>query len=166
MLPSMVCFIIGYGLYKRVDVFACFVGGAKEGLGVGVKILPSLIALVVAVRMLRASGAMDLILMLFAPIAKLFGIPSEVFPLSIMHTVSGSGGLALYKSVIDDHGPDSFIGRVASVIQGSTETTLYTIAVYYGALKIKKTRHTLAASLSADFANLIFSVLFVKLLFG
>ena len=166
MVPISIAGIVGYGLVKGAPVFDLFVEGAKEGMGVAVRILPSLVALIVAVGMFKASGGLDLLSFALSPIGNLFGLPREVMPLALMRPVSGSGAMVIFTDIIRTYGPDGVIGRIASVMQGSTETTFYTIAVYYGAAGIKNTRHTVPAALSADVTGFVMSALAVKLLMG
>lgn len=165
-IPLIMSLIVLTGLVKGVPIFDCFIDGAADGLRVAVKILPALVALLTSVGMLKASGAMDVICFALEPVARFLGLPSEVMPLALLRPISGSGALAIFGDIISTYGPDGFIGRVASVMQGSTETTFYTIAVYYGVTEVKKTRHTLAASISGDLAGFILSSAFVTLLFG
>lgn len=163
MIPMLIGGIFLWGLTQGVDVFGAFLEGAAEGLRVTVSILPALVCLLTAVSMFRASGAMDLLVWAASPIARLLGIPEELLPLALMRPLSGSGAMVLFTDILKQYGPDSFLGRVASVIEGSTETTFYTIAVYYGATRVKKTGPTLAASLAGDLTGMIFSVLTVGL---
>ncbi len=165
IIPLVVCVILGYALYKKVDIFSAFATGAKQGMHTTADIFPSLVCLVVCVGMLKSSGALDFIGYLLSPIANLFNIPTEVIPLSIIRPISGSGALAIFEQTLKTHGADSTIGRIASVMQGSTETTFYTIAVYYGACKIKKIRHTLWCALLADFIGFVMSVIAVNITF-
>ncbi|MCI5905429.1 MAG: spore maturation protein [Oscillospiraceae bacterium] len=166
IIPLFIGLIIIYGCIKKVDIFDEFLSGARENLKTGVDILPSLIAMITAIGMFKASGAMELLAKAMSPVTEFLGFPSECLPLAIMRPVSGSGALAVFETILSEVHPDSFAGRVASVILGSTETTFYTIAVYYGAANIKNTRHTLASALSADFTGFIISVLTVRLIFG
>ena len=166
IIPVFIGLIIIYGCIKKVDVFDEFLSGARENLQTGVDILPSLIAMITAIGMFKASGAMELLAKAMSPVTEFLGFPSECLPLAIMRPVSGSGALAVFETILNEVHPDSFAGRVASVILGSTETTFYTIAVYYGAANIKNTRHTLVSALSADFTGFIVSVLTVRLIFG
>ena len=165
IIPSFVVLIIVYGLFRKVNVFEEFTAGAKENIFVGLEILPTLIAMITAIGMFKASGAMTLIAQLMKPVTDFLGFPQECLSLAIMKPVSGSGSLAILEAILSENSPDSFAGRVASVIAGSTETTFYTIAVYYGATRIKKTRHTLISSISADITGFIFSALTVRLFF-
>lgn len=164
VIPICAAIVILWGIYKRTDIFGEFVKGAADNLKTCAELLPTLIALITAVGMFKASGAMELITNVSAQIFDSIGFPSQCLPLALIRPVSGSGALAVYESIISDSGPDSFAGKVASVMLGSTETTFYTLAVYYGAAGIKRTRHTLAASLTGDLTGFIFSVLTVNLL--
>jgi len=166
IVPLVISGILVYGLYKDVDVFDCFLLGAREGLQTAVNILPSLVALMTCVGMFKASGALDVITHYLSPAAGLVGIPREVIPLAVLRPISGSGALVLFTDILGTYGPDSFVGRVASVIEGSSETTFYTIAVYYGAVKIGGIRHTLPASLTADLVGFIMSAVMVRAVFG
>ncbi|MBR5441744.1 MAG: spore maturation protein [Clostridia bacterium] len=154
-----------HGLFKGIDVFSTFLEGAKSGFKIVLGIAPSLIALIVAIEMLKSSGALDMLCSFTAPVTRLLGIPEPLTPLTILSPISGSGSLGMFESILKDNSPDSFIGRVASVMMGSTETTFYTTTVYYGSVGIKKTRHTLPAALCADFTSFILSPRIVKLFF-
>ena len=166
ILPLIVLFFLVYGLLTGVAVFDVFLQGAKEGLSTAAHILPSLVGLMTAVGVFKASGALDLLSHGLKPVAQLLGLPAEVMPLALLRPISGSGGMAVFRDLLQNHGPDSFVGRVTSVMMGSTETTFYTIAVYYGAIGVRKTKHTLPAALSADLAGFVFSSLAVIWLFG
>ncbi len=166
LIPAVLCGITVYALCKRVDVFGVFIEGAKEGLKTSASIVPALVALMTCVGMLKASGALDFFTYGLSPVANLLGLPKEVLPLAILRPVSGSGAMAVYQGILEAFGPDSYIGRVASVIQGSTETTFYTIAVYCGAVKVTRTRHTLPAGLAADLAGFVMSAMMVRVFFG
>ena len=164
VIPVFIALIMIVGLIKKVDVFGEFTDGAKENLRSAFEVLPALIALMTAIGMFKASGGLDIISAAISPITELLGFPRECIPLAIIRPVSGSGALAVFESILNDISPDSFPGRVASVMIGSTETTFYTVAVYYGITKVKKTRHTIASSLTADLTGFIFSALTVRLL--
>jgi len=166
ILPCAVVFIVCFGLWKKASVFDVFTGGAKEGAVTAFKILPSLVGLMVAVSMLRASGALDAVAWLIKPVLRYTGLPAELVPLVLLRPVSGGGSLALLESTLQAYGADSMLGRMAAVLQGSTETTFYALTVYYGSVGIKKTRHTLGAALTGDAAGFIFSVLAVRLVFS
>lgn len=165
ILPLFVCIIVIYGFFKKIDVFDAFTDGAKNGFNVFLSILPSLTALFLAIEMLKSSGGTELLTKLLAPVGKLLHIPSEVLPMCILSPVSGGGSLSVFESIISEYGPDSYIGRVASVMMGSSETTFYAIAVYFGAVNIKKIRHTAICSLCADLTSFIVSGIVVRLLF-
>ena len=165
ILPIFIFIIIGFGTYKRIDVFGTFVDGAKKGFDVFLSILPSLTALFLAVQMLKSSHGIEIITKILTPIADLLKIPPETLAMCILSPISGGGSLSIYESIINEYGPDSYIGRVASVMMGSTETTFYAIAVYYGAIGVKKIRHTAFCSLCADLTSFILAGVFVRLLF-
>lgn len=156
--------MVVFGAIKKVDLFETFKDGAKEGVTGLLSIAPSLIGLIVAVTMLQASGFFDVVTVVLGPVCGFIGVPPEVLPLGLMRPVSGSGSFALLSSLLDKYGADSYIGRVASVMAGSTETTFYAIAVYYGSVGIKKTRHTIPAALTADMLGMVFSALCCKML--
>lgn len=163
VVPISIILIIIFGLTKRVPLFDAFTIGAKEGISSTFAIAPSLIGLITAVAMLRASGFFELLSELLSPITNALGFPSEVLPLALMRPISGSGSFALLDDLFTRFSPDSFIGKVASVIAGSTETTFYAVAVYYGAVGIKKTGYTIPAALISDFAGVVLAPLSVRL---
>lgn len=165
-VPAVILAIVLFGCLHGVPVFDTFVAGAKEGLRTTVSILPTLIGLIMAVSMLSASGALDLFSSLLAPAARFLGLPAQVMPLALIKPFSGSGSTAVLTQIYRDCGPDSFAGRVASVMAGSTETTFYAVAVYYGAVGIKKSRHTIPAALLGDLTACILSALTVHIFFG
>ncbi|MBQ5318168.1 MAG: spore maturation protein [Oscillospiraceae bacterium] len=166
IIPFFIALIMIIGLVKKVDVFSEFTDGAKENLKAAVSVLPALVALMTAIGMFKASGALEFISLAISPLTSFLGFPEECIPLAIIRPVSGSGALAVFESILTDVSPDSFAGRVASVIIGSTETTFYTIAVYYGITKVKKTRQALPASLAADFTGFVISALTVRIILG
>lgn len=166
VIPFFIALIMLIGLIRRVDIFSEFTEGAAENLKAAFDVLPALIALMTAIGMFKASGALEVISEAISPVTGFLGFPEECIPLAIIRPVSGSGALAVFESILNDVSPDSFAGRVASVIIGSTETTFYTIAVYYGITGVKKTRHAIASSLTADFTGFILSALTVRLLLG
>ncbi len=165
ILPIFLLIIIEFGFYKKIDVFGTFVDGAKKGFDVFLSILPSLTALFLAVQVLKSSQGIDILTKLLTPIANLLKIPAETLPLCILSPISGGGSLTVFESIISEYGADSYIGRVASVMMGSTETTFYAIAVYFGAVGVKKIRHTAFCSLCADLTSFILAGFFVRLLF-
>lgn len=155
-----------YGLYKRVPVYESFVEGAKEGFQVAVRIIPYLVAILFAIAMFRASGAMDFLVAALDPILSRIGFPGEVVPMAIIRPLTGSGSAAIVVDMINQYGEDSILVKMAAVMFGSTETTFYVIAVYFGAVNIKKTRHALPAGLTADIAAMLIAVWVVRLLFA
>lgn len=163
ILPLLVVSVVLYAFIKKVPVFECFIKGVRKGLSTAYNIFPSITAFVVAVAMFTSSGADHILSSLMSPLTSFFGIPDEVVPLAAMSPLSGGGALTVFESVLSSSGPDSFAGRVASVMMGSTETTLYALTVYYGAASVKNTRHTLFAGLSADFTAFVMSAVFVRL---
>ncbi len=163
-MPAFIAVFVAFGLIKRVGVYDCFIEGAKEGASCMAGIIPALVGLMVAVNMLRESGALQLISTAIAPALNLVGLPAEVLPLALLRPVSGSASLAVVSDIFGTLGPDSVAGKVASVMMGSTETTFYTIAVYFGAVGIKKTRHTTAAALCADLCGIIMSAVVARML--
>ena len=162
-IPAVMVFILVFGLIKKVDVFEAFLEGAKEGTVTTFQIMPAIIAILTAVGMLKASGAMDLLIQLLSPVCQLVGFPAELTPLAIVRPISGSGSLAILSQVLNDYGPDSLTGQIASVLQGSTETTFYTVVVYCGAVQISRTRYTVPCALASDFAGMIMSAAAVRI---
>ena len=165
-IPGVIFVIIVYALFKRVNVFDSFMQGAKGGVQTAIGILPSLIGLVMAVSMLRESGALEIIIKILSPAAKFLGIPEDIIPLAVLNPISGGGSLTMYENILKTIGPDTYVGRVASVMMGSTETTFYAITVYYGSVGIKKTRQTRPAAVCADIMSYIASSHIVKFFFG
>ena len=165
VLPLLLAGTAAIGLGRRVDIYAALTRGAEEGLHTLLRIVPALVGLLTAVGMFRASGAMELFSGLLAPVLTALGIPAETAPLMLVRPVSGSGALAVATDLITRFGPDSYIGRVAAVMLGSTETTFYTIAVYFGSAGIHRTRHAVPAALTADLVGFAASALAVRLFF-
>ncbi len=163
-IPVFIVSFIVFGLIRKVNVYECFVEGAKSGVESMFGIIAPLVGLMVAISMFRESGALEIIAKALSPILSYVGLPAEVLPLSILRPISGSASLALVTDIFKTYGPDSQIGKIASVMMGSTETTFYTIAVYFGAVGIKNTRHTIPSALSADLTGIIFSALIVSLM--
>lgn len=158
IIPLLILCIIGYGLLKGVAVYEVFVDGAKEGFNIAVNIIPYLVAMLFAIAIFRASGALDFILTLLTPIADLLGFPAEVIPMGLIRPLTGSGSVAVLSELINTHGEDAIIVKIAAVMFGSTETTLYVLAVYFGAINITKTRYAIQAGLIADFAGFIAAI--------
>ena len=166
IIPLLLSAVAVCGMGRRVDVYGALTRGAEEGLTVLLRIIPALVGLLTAVSMFRASGAMEWVSCLCAPLLETAGIPPETAPLMLIWPVSGSGALAVASELITTHGPDSYAARVAAVMLGSTETTFYTIAVYFGSAGIHRTRHTIPAALTADLTGFLASALAVRLFFG
>ena len=166
VVPALLVFTAAWCAYIKVDLFSAMSAGAKDGWQVVKSILPSLVVLLTAVYMLRASGALEALANLCAPLFSLLGIPAETAALIFLRPVSGSGALAVGSELMSRFGSDSYIGRCAAVMLGSTETTFYVIAVYFGALGIKKTRHAVPAALVADLTGFVMAALTVRLFFS
>jgi spore maturation protein SpmB len=166
-IPVIIVMFIGYGAYKKVKVYEQFVEGAKEGFNIAIRIIPYLVAMLVAIAIFRAGGAMNNWLV---PILKFvtepIGMPAEALPMALMRPLSGSGSLGIMAEIMKVHGPDSFIGILVSTFYGSTETTFYVLAVYFGAVNIKNTRYALPVGLIADVAGILAALFIVKLLYG
>ena len=166
VLPAMIVGIPLYGLLKRVPVYESFVEGGKEGFGVAVRIIPFIVAIIFSIGMFRASGAMEWLSSTLSPVLALIGMPSEVLPMAIVRPLTGSGSVAIVADLAERYGTDSMITRMASTMFGSTETTFYVIAVYFGAVGVSKTRHAVPAGLLADAAAMLFAVWLCLLFFG
>jgi spore maturation protein B len=166
VIPVIIIGFPLYGLYKRVPVYEEFVSGAKDGFQVAVNIIPYLVAILFAVAMFRASGAMDFLVEGLRPLLAPLGIPPEVLPMAITRPLTGSGSAGIMLDLITRYGADSLIVKTAATMFGSTETTFYVVAVYFGAVNIKKTRHAIPAGLSADIVAMILAVYVVRWLFG
>ena len=166
MLPALVAIFVLYGWVRRVPVYESMVEGAKEGFQVALRIIPFLVAILVVIGMFRASGGLDLIVGLIAPLTALVGMPGEALPMALLRPLSGSGALGVASEAMTVHGPDSVIGYMVSTYQGSTETTFYTLAVYFGAVGVKATRHTVPACLMADVTGILAATFIVNLMFG
>ncbi len=166
VLPAIIVGFPLYGMIKKVRVYEEFVEGAKEGFGVAVMIIPYLIAILFAIGMFRASGALDFLTEGLRPVLGAIGIPSEVVPMGLIRPLTGSGSAAVVLDMIGQHGEDSILVKMAATMFGSTETTFYVIAVYFGAVNIRKTRHAVPAGLIADIFAMFVAVYIVLLLFG
>ena len=165
LIPAIIAGVSIYGMAKGVDVYGALLQGAAEGLQILLSILPALVTLLTAVAMLRASGAMELLAAVLAPVTDRLGIPAETVPLMLVRPISGSAALGVGSELINAYGPDSSVGRTAAVMLGSTETTFYTIAVYFGAAGIRRTRYAVPAALCADLAGFFFAALTVRMFF-
>ncbi|MCF7809315.1 MAG: spore maturation protein [Candidatus Marinimicrobia bacterium] len=165
-IPLLMLTIIIHGRYKQVKVYEVFTEGAKEGFDVAVRIIPYLVAILVAIGAFRSSGALDILTGLLTPLTSMIGMPGEVIPMALMRPLSGSGAIGIVSELINTYGADSLPARMAAVMEGSTETTFYVLAVYFGSVGIKKTRHALPAALLADLAGIISAVLVTQIMFG
>lgn len=163
-MPLFIGLFVIYGLIKKVGVYDCFTEGAKEGAKSMAGIIAPLVGLMVAINMLRESGALEIIANAVSPVLSKLGLPPEVLPLALLRPVSGSASLAIVTDLFKESGPDSVAGKIASVMMGSTETTFYTIAVYFGAVGIKNTRHTITSAMSADLTGIILSAIIARAL--
>ena len=166
MLPTLIAALILYGWVRKVRVYDSLVEGAKQGFQVALRIIPYLVAILVVIGMLRASGGVDLLTTGLAPLTGMIGLPAEALPMALLRPLTGSGAFAIMGEAMTTYGADSLIGYMVSTFQGSTETTFYTLAVYYGAIGIKHTRHTVPACLLADTAGILGAVFIVNLMFG
>lgn len=164
IVPLVMAIIIISGLVKKQPVFGCFLEGAKEGFSTMYSIAPSLIGLITAIGMLKASGALDMLTGLFAPLTSLIGIPEEVTPLLMLRPISGSGSLAILNQIVEDNGANSLVAKAAAVMAGSTETTFYCIAVYFGAVGVKRISYTVPCALIGDFAGMVMACLSVRVM--
>lgn len=166
LLPILIVAIVLFGMGRRVKVYETFVASAKEGFQIAVTIIPFLVAILVAIGMFRASGAMEAIVSVLGPVTSSLGFPAEALPMALVRPLSGSGALAVMTETMRAHGPDSFVGYLVSVLNGSMETTFYVIALYFGSVQVRTLRHTLAACLAADVAGIISATVVCRLFFG
>lgn len=162
MIPGLIFYVVGFGLLMKKDIYDEFVTGAKEGFQITYGILPTLIGLMTAVGVLRASGALELVAAVIQPFIQILHFPTELVPLILVKTVSSSAATSLLLDLFKEYGPDSYLGQLASVICASTETIFYTMSVYFLAAGVKKTRYTLSGALFATFAGVVASVFLVS----
>lgn len=165
-IPFVVVAIPLYAICKKVPVYSVFCDGAKDGLAVAAKIVPYLVCMLCGIGMFRQSGAMDYVVAVLSPVTELIKMPGEILPMGIMRSFSGGGAETLLVDLLDNYGADSLIGRMASVAMGSTETTFYCIAVYFGCIGVSKTRHAIAAGLMADLASLLAACIITNIMWG
>jgi len=164
IIPLLILGMLGVGVARKVKVYEVFIKGAKEGFSLAILIIPYLVAILAAVGMFRKSGGMDTLVATIGPFTEAVGLPSEVLPLALLRPLSGSGSFGLTAELIETHGPDSYIGELASTMNGSTETTFYVLAVYFGSVGVSRIRHAVPAGLAADLTGVFASVMAVKLL--
>ncbi|MGG4395135.1 spore maturation protein [Paenibacillus thiaminolyticus] len=165
-IPAIIVFIPLYAYFKRIPVYESFVEGAKDGFQTSINIIPTLVGMMVAISVFRASGAMEWIVGWFAPLLSWLGVPSEVLPLAFLRPITGAGSLAFTTDLIKTYGADSMIGRMASTIQGSTDTTLYVLMVYFGAIGIRNGRYALKVGLFSDLVGFVAAIIVCLLVFG
>ena len=165
-LPVILIGILTFGLIKKVPLYEEFTEGAKEGFKVSVKIIPYLVAIIVGISMLRASGAIDMLAHFMSPVLNKFNVPADILPLMIVRSLSGSGALGIFSDIANNMGPDSYATKLAAVMVGSSETTFYVLAVYFGAVGITKIRYALIGGLLADLIGIIAAVSVCNLMFA
>lgn len=165
VIPGIVFLIVFYGFYKKIDVYEAFISGVEEGLSMALKIFPTMFAMVVSIDILIKSNALNALITLIEPICLRLSVPKEILPLAFIRPISGSSSLVLMSDLLKTYGPDSFIGRVASLIQGSTDTTIYIIGLYFSSIGIKKIKYSLIVGLLADLFAIILSILVVSYFF-
>lgn len=165
-VPAIFIVILFAAMLKKVKAYDMFIEGAKDGIETVIKIMPSLVGLLVAVGVFKASGALDIIIFILRPVTDLLGMPPQVAPLALLRPISGSASFAFVTDIIKAFGPDTYEGRVAATMMGSTETIFYTLAVYYGSVGIKNIRYTLVAALMADVISIIASLWACRFIFG
>ncbi len=165
-IPALMIFVVIVGAIRKVKIYDAFVEGAKEGFNVGVRIIPYLVAMLVAIGIFRAGGAMEMLSTLVGPVTRWLGMPPEVLPMAIVRPLSGSGALGVMSEILKAHGPDSLIGRTVSVMMGSSETTFYVLAVYFGSVNIVRTRQAVPAGIIVDITAALLSCWVARLIFG
>lgn len=166
LVPFFVLFIILYGFYKKVNLYDSFLVGAKNGLVTIFQIAPAVIGMVFATNLFLNSHFLDYVFSFFTPVIEFFHIPIEVLPMALVRPISGTASLAIMSNLFSLYGPDSFVGRLASTLQGCTDTTIYVLALYFGSIKVTKTKHALSAGLFADFVGIVAAFVITYLFFG
>ncbi|WP_066047455.1 spore maturation protein [Robertmurraya korlensis] len=165
-IPVLIAVILLYGTYKQVPTYESFVEGGKEGIKIAVSIIPFLVGMLVAISVFRASGALEYFMGFLKPTLEAVGVPPEIAPLAIIRPISGTAALGMTSDLMAQHGPDSYIGRLAATLQGSTDTTFYVLTVYFGAVGIKKMGDALKVGLLADLVGIIAAIVVVTIVFG
>lgn len=165
IIPVMIAVILLNGMRKKIDVFSVFTDGAKDGLQTSFRILPALIGLMTCIGMLKASGAVDIFCTVLEPFSEKLGIPPEVLPLALFRPLSGSGSLSICQQILTEYGPDSPIGRIASILQSSGETTFYIVSLYYGSIGVSRTRHAIPSALFGDLVCILASCWIIRIFF-
>lgn len=166
LIPCFILIVLLTATYKKIPTYETFVEGGKEGVKLAFSLLPFLVGMIVSIGILQASGAMTAFIELIEPVLTFIGVPAEILPLALVRPISGTAALGMTTDLIENFGPDSFIGRLASTMQGSTDTTLYILTVYFGAVGIKKMRYALKVGLLADLIGIIASIVIVNIVFG
>lgn len=165
-IPLMIAIFVVWAIIKKVPLYEVFVDGAKEGFSTAVRIIPYLVAMLFAIGMFRASGAMDILVMILSPLTNIIGMPAEALPMALLRPLSGSGSLGVMSEIMKTYGPDSFIGVLVSTMYGSSETTFYVLAVYFGAVQIRKTRHAVPVGIIADICGMLGALIICRVVFG
>lgn len=165
VIPIMVLVVVMYGIYKKVNVYDTFISGCKEGFDMILTILPNIFAMILAINLFLNSNILGIIEILLKPLLSLIDVPFEIVPMAIMRPISGASSLVILNDLFSKYGPDSFIGYLVSVMQGSSDTTFYVLTLYFGSVGIKKIRYSLYAGLLADLIGIIISIIVVKLMF-
>lgn len=165
VIPFVVLFIIFYGLIKKVEIYEAFLIGVKEGLSMSIKIFPTMFAMVIGVDVLIKSNLITDVTRIIEPLLNLLNFPKELVPMSLMRPISGNSSLILMNEIFRTHGPDSYLGRIASVIQGSTDTTIYILSLYFSSIGVKKIRYSLIVGLLTDLTAIILSMVVINILF-
>lgn len=165
IIPILVLGIVGYGIYKKINVYDVFIEGAVESFDMVIKIFPNLLAMILAINILLNSNVLNILESVLKPLLSLIEIPFEIVPMSLMRPLSGTSSLVILNNLFSEYGPDSFIGTLGSIIQGSTDTTFYVLTLYFGSIGIKKIRYGLVVGLLADLIGIIASLFIVKILF-
>ena len=165
ILPIVIFIIVIYGVIKKCNVYDSFIKGAKEGLQIGITIFPSILAIIFSSRILISSGFIDFLLETLTPILNFISFPIKIFPMAILRPISGNASLTLMIDIFSKYGVDSFLGFLASTLQGSTDTTLYVISLYFGAIGIKRIKHTLFAALLVDLIGIIYAIILTNIIF-
>ncbi|HIS28500.1 MAG TPA: spore maturation protein [Candidatus Avamphibacillus intestinigallinarum] len=166
IIPVFIAFVVIMATWKRIPSYELFVEGGKEGIQMAISLLPFLLGMIVAISVLRSSGAIEAAVDLLTPVLAYVGVPGEILPLAFIRPISGAASLGMTTELIATHGPDSFLGRLASTMQGATDTTLYILTVYFGAIGVKKIRYALKVGLIADLIGIIASIIIVNYMFG
>lgn len=165
IIPLIVVTIIIYGIYKKVDIFDTFIDGVKEGMKLSINLFPTIFTMIIAITLITDSNIINYICNLLKPLFSRISFPTEVLPLALLRPISGSSSLVILNDILAKYGPDSFIGRLSSVMQGSTDTTIYIISMYFASIGIKKTRYSLTVGLLADLLSVIISFIMVNIFF-